>query len=675
MARDLFAQTQQPAAGRDLFASQPPPAPQGESRSIADVLGANQNIAKMQEMADKTRASNPSAARELEDNIKKEIGRTMELEEVRLKNPYLAEMIESTPQWQKSAIGIGRGMTDIGRAVGAAGPEQSTEALNALEGQSKAGEGARMLGQAAPFAPLGVGAAAIKTALPRTAAFSTLGGSEGFLSQTGMGEDPTIATTIGAAVPALATVAPKVVRAAYKPFEEYAQKRKSVKTILGAATPNDIVDEAASIVKTGGPEAQSKLDQLMLTDESVNSIHPTVRKINEAIKEGAAPEDVAKIIEDQRDIASKGEAAKYRLEGEKLKKSKTAQEMIRQGMPKNDVQLIASSSAGDKEAFKKIIDRVKGGLSSSRIKNKLHPQAVVGDSVLERLNYVKKINTEAGEKIKQVAKDELQGKAVSLDEPLANFKAELDSLGVKFDNGQISFEGSALMDLPKLQAPIKRILNRINPARNPSVDAYDAHILKKWFDSNINYGKTPTGGGMEPAVENAIKSFRHDINEALGVLSPKYKAVNTQYADTIGAINDLKNLAGKKRDLAGEFADETLGMLSKRVTSNAMSRGQVGSAIEALEDVSAKYGKVFKDDIATQVQFVNAIEKQLGAFSDTSLMGQVQAPMMRAAGRGAKGDTTMLGVAIDVADALKKKMKPVDEAAYIKALEDLINGK
>jgi hypothetical protein len=485
--------------------------------------------------------------------------------------------------------------------------------------------------------------------------------------------------TVGAILPVAiqkaiipAIKAPKGI---YDAFSDYVSKRKSIKNILESATPNTIVDEAEAIVRTGGENAQSKLDQLMLTHDAMTSPHPTLRLIHDTIQDGGTVDDVAKVISDQKDVASKGVAAKYRLEGAKLEKSETAQELIRQGADKNDVQMVASASDPDKEVFKKILSRVKSGMESSRVKNKLHPQAVIGDSLLERLNYVKDVNKKAGEKISVIANKELKNKTVSLNDPFTKFKDSLDELGVRFDNGKIDFEGSALMDLPKLQKPIINIMNRIDPSRNQKVSAYDAHILKKWFDFNINYGKTPTGGGMEPQVESAIRGFRAGINDELGKISKNYKEANTRYADTIGAINDLKSRAGKTRDLAGDYADETLGMLAKRVTSNAISRGQVRESFEALENVSAKYGKIFKDDIASQVQFVNLLEKKLGAFADNSLMGQVQAPTMRAAERVMSGKIPGLGDAIDAAKAIKQKISPIDEEAYIKALEDLINGK
>lgn len=617
---------------------------------------------------------NPDVQRALGESLQREIERATKMDELKASNPALASNIEEMPKWERSAVNVGRGMHDVYRGAknlfGGNEQEQQTEALDALEAQTPGGEGARMIGQMAPFAPAGVASTAIKSTLPRIAAQSALGSAEGYTSQEGMGNDGTTGAVIGAVAPAAIAVTPKVAKAIYSPFAEFARNRASVKNILGSAAPNDVVDAAESIAKQGGDDAGAQINALMLTDDAVTSAHPTVRKIKEAVDAGATPDDVKAVIAAQKDVATKGEAARYKLAGERVKKSPVAQEMIRQGMSKNDVQLIAAASEADKEVFKKILSRVKGGMASSRVKNREHPQGVVGDSLLKRLEYVSAKNKEAGQRIKQVAQSELKGKPVSLNGPLENFKAKLDDMGVKFNDGKVDFEGSALMDLPKFQTPIRNILKRIDPERNPNVDAYAAHNLKKWFDSNINYGKSPTGAGMTPEVESAIRGFRADINETLGNLSPKYKAVNTQYADTIGAINDLKSLAGKRRDLAGDHADETLGMLSKRVTSNAMSRGDVSSAIEALEDVSAKYGKVFKDDIATQVQLVNAIEKKLGAFSDTSLMGQVQAPMERLATGG-----SVVSTGLDALKAVKNKLSPKDEESYIKALEALINGK
>ena len=645
-----------------------------EGRSIAEVLGSNPKIAKMQELVAADSGGDPSRAAQLRKGLQAEIQKTMELEELRATNPHLAETIEAMPQWQKSAGIFGRGLHDVSRGLGLEGEEEDTAALDVLGKQTQGAEGSRMLGQMAPFAPLGVGAGAIRSTIPRVAAYSALGGTEGYTSQVGEGKDPTLATAIGVAVPPLASVAPRATRFMADVYGEYAEKRQKTKRILGAATPDDIVDEAEAIVRTGGADAQTKLDDLIVSDDAAVSIHPTVRKIRESVEGGGTADEVAEIIESQKGLADSAQAAQFRLEGAKLKKSVPAKKLISQGVRKSDVQMISAASEGDKVAFGRIIERARKGMENSKFGAKFPPQAVVGDSLLDRLKAVTEINKDAGKRINQVAKSELKGRQVSLDQPLMNFKSKLDEFGVTFDGGKINFEGSALMDLPDLQAPIKRILKRIDPARSPNVDAYDAHILKRWFDKNISHGKTPAGGGLDADVEIAIKGFRRDINTELGLMSKKYEAVNTQYADTIGPINDLRTLAGRSRDLSGDFADETLGRLSRRVTSNAMSRGTVSKAIEDLENVSAKYGKVFKDDIATQVIFINALERRMGAFSDTSFMGQIDAPLARMGANTAAGGMPGVSDAIDVVKAIKGKISPADEASFLKAIEDLIKG-
>lgn len=602
--------------------------------------------------------------------IEREVAKITELEQLREKNPYLASIIEEMPEWKKSAVNFGRGITDIGRALGIVGEEDQKEALDALQGQSQ--PGARTLGQMAPFIPLGgavgLGAKAVGMGtVPTTAAYSALGATEGYTSAAGEGRDPILSTAIGALAPPLAVIAPKLISSAAGAVTRKLSSADDIKNILGAAQPDETVVQIERLLKKGTADAGDQIKQLLISSDT--TAHPTLKKVAETVAGGGTSDDIAEVIAAQKLKGTEGAAAKFSLEANKVVSSPKAKELIRQGMPPEDVQFIKASSAADKEAYNKMIDYAERGVKSSSAKNVFHPQSIVGDSVHERLKAVQELNKKAGGNIDRISRKTLKGKPIVLDEPMGKFITKLKDLGVTFKKGNIDFDGSALMDLPKAQAPIKRILNRLDPKRNPNVTAYDAHILKKWFDSNINYGKTPTSGGIDPAVERAIKGFRKDINEAIGAISPEYKAVNAQYADTIGKINDFKSIAGKKTNLAGDYAEESLGMLSKRVTSNAMSRGAVKEAIKGLEDVAAKYGKVFDTKVVDQVQFVNAMEKTLGAFSDTSLLGQVSTANKLSSKRG----LTVMDAGVEALDYVTKKLKPQDKEAYIKALRALVN--
>ena len=676
MARNLFAEdvaVSDAPKGRNLFANSGEPsqpgAPQVEPMSISEAMASNPNIEKLQGLiAQHSNSPDKSTVRVLNESLQKEIAKTMQLAQLRSENPALAETIEGMPQWERSAVNFGRGMTDIGRGLGLVG-EEVTPALDALQSQTSGGEGARMLGQMAPFAPLGVGASAIRGAIPSAMAYSGLGATEGYTSQTGMGEDPTLATAIGAAAPVLAVGAPKLASWAKGLIDKRIASKDEVKQILEAAKPSEIVDQVDELIKTQSPDAAENVRRLVLDSSVSESAHPTVKKIAAVVEGGGNADDIAKVIDEQKLKATEGAAAKFALENGKVTSNPNAKEIIRLGMPDNDAQMITSTARNNRDAFNKMLTYAESGVKSSAAKNRFHPQSVVGDSLKDRLKEVTRINREAGTEINKAASN-LKGERVVLNDAFNSFTGRLDDLGVKYDGGKLNFEKSDLVDLPELQAPIERVIKRLDPSRNPNVTAYDAHVLKRWFDKNINYDKS-VKGAMDADVERAIKGFRADINKAIGDISPEYRAANKKYAESIDAIDQIKSVAGKRRDLSGDSADETLGMLAKRVTSNAMSRGAVSDSIKALEDIAAKYGKPFKVSVVNQVQFVTAMEKNLRAFSDTSLMGQVTtANKVAGAATGTRG---MLDVADDAFKYVKGKIKPKDEQAYIKALRKLIN--
>lgn len=619
-----------------------------------------------------------NAFRRITDSLNAEIQNTIKQEEFRRSNPELAKVADETPEWKKNLIGIGRGMADIGRGLGIAGEESEAEklALQAVEDQSSAGRWSRSLGQAAPFLPLaGLSAyaapAITATAGPalggaiNTAGYSALGGSEGYLSSVGEGKDPTIPTLVGAGVPVAGPLASKAISGVSSVIRGAASKSEDISNILKSAAKSDTVDQISAISKKGGDDQTIK----MLESIPENETHITALKVKNAIEAGATGDDVAKILRDQKLKATEGAGARYKLKGSGYTSDKKSKELIRQGMQENDVQLISSSSKADKAAYKKIAFRAGEGLKSSAKKADMPPQAVVGESLLERLRAVESINKTAGSKIDGIAK---KVGRVELNDAFYNFKKGLDNLGVKFRDGNADFEGSALMDLEDLQNPILKIIKRLDPARNKNVTGYDAHILKKWFDKQINYGGGKAGVAVDKDVERLISGLRADVNKAIGIKSPEYKRVNTEYSESIGAINDLRSIAGRKTNLFGDYADESLGALSRRVTSNATSRGAVLEAIKNLEDVSAKYGEVFDSSVSNQVMFVNALEKKLGAFNDTSLMGQFQAPLQRASIGGGGEIGPMLDIGGKAIKGVVGKLKPKNDDAFLKAINDLI---
>jgi hypothetical protein len=141
-------------------------------------------------------------------------------------DPIERSLVEDIGPLRAAAIGAGRGFTTIGRAVGLADPESESEraSIESLRSVRPVSVGAgEILGESAPFLPLGVGAAAIKSALPRAAAVGLTGALEGGLISRGEGKDVgdqfkaagiggTVAGALELGLPVLGRIGGKIIR-------------------------------------------------------------------------------------------------------------------------------------------------------------------------------------------------------------------------------------------------------------------------------------------------------------------------------------------------------------------------------------------------------------------------------------------------------------------------------
>lgn len=372
--------------------------------------------------------------------------------------------------------------------------------------------------------------------------------------------------------------------------------------------------------------------------------------------------------ETSRDLAA------YRLDPEKLAQGATravrdpqAREAVKQGF---DDGVISAVKAASKESKKKLL---KMTLSAEQAKKDAvfgsynRPADVAGDSLAERLKYVKRVNTDAGKQLDDVAKS-LRGQAADFDTPANSFYTQLDDMGVTVgENGQLNFRGSDIEGITGAEKIIKQVADRVN--RTSSQDAYDMHRLKRFIDEQVSYGKTTEG--LSGKAERALKGLRASIDESLDNQFPEYNRVNTQYSDTIQAIDAFRDAAGSKVNLFGENSDKALGTVARRLLSNTQSRVNLIDSIKNLEDTSLKYGAKFDDDIMTQMLFADELDKLFGTQARTSLQGDVG----KATRRGletATGQRSLSGLAIDAASSGIEKARGINEENAFKSIKELL---
>jgi len=520
---------------------------------------------------------------------------------------------------------------------------------------------AGMAAAATPFLEPGAGARAVEstrealTYQPRTEAgqaglqavgelvepvTEALGAAEEFLGET------TLEATGSPALAAIAKTIPTALGEAIGAagIVAGAKGAKSIKQV------SDSLKEVEGLRREGVRTAKKTAPDSWLFDYET----PTKKVIREAIENN--PTDNI--------------TAKYMIDGSgKVKTDPVARDVIKQGFDEGLVAAIKGSQPADKTAMTKMLDIVEKGKKNRTYARKNRPSDVIGDSILKRFKSVRDANSQAGKRLDSVAQG-LKGKQVNSSNAVSGFLDDLDNMGISIDeNFKPSFSGSDIEGVPAAENAIRKVATRLKKMSD-SGDAYDAHRMKRFIDEQVSYGKA--GEGLTGKSEQVIKRLRRNVDGELDAEFPEYNEVNTQYSDTITALDDFKKAAGSNFDPLSPGADKFVGNLSRRLLSNVQSRVKLMDSISELEDVSRKYGKVFDDDIFTQAMFVDEIENVFGSFAPTSLQGVTE----KAITQGARAVTDSAAeTAIKAVSGVAKRLTGGSEEKAIKSMRKLLSGK
>jgi len=343
-------------------------------------------------------------------------------------------------------------------------------------------------------------------------------------------------------------------------------------------------------------------------------------------------------------------------------------EARKQGFDDSVTTLIANASPTDRRKMARMVSIVESGKGDARAKALVRTADVAGDALVKKIDFVKGNNKQAGQQLNRVAKG-LKGKEVDVKEPINKFFNDMDELGVTFDkNGKPNFEGSQIEGVAPAESLINKISLRIK--RKPNPDALEAHQFKKFIDENVSFGKTAEGlGGKTEAV---AKSLRKGVNESISSEFPKYKEANKRFSDTITALDELQDVAGRKLDFSGPNADKAAGVLLRSQTNNTKGRANLLTAIKNLEDTAKKYGGSFDDDILNLSIFSDELDAVFGSGARTSLRGEVGK-----AGSDVAIDISTMSIPGALAVGAKagaKRIRGINEKNQLKAIKALLKG-
>jgi len=342
-------------------------------------------------------------------------------------------------------------------------------------------------------------------------------------------------------------------------------------------------------------------------------------------------------------------------------------EARKQGFDDSVTTLLANASPIDRRKMAEMVSIVERGKGDARAKALVRTADVAGDALVKKIDFVQGNNKQAGQQLNRVAKG-LKGQDVDIKNPVNKFISDLDALGVTFDNnGKPIFEGSQIEGVTPAESLINKIALRIK--RKPEPDALEAHQFKKFIDENVAFGRS-AAEGLSGKTESVVKSLRRGVNESISDISDNYWQANKQFSDTITALNELQDVAGRKLDFSGPNADKAAGVLLRSQTNNTKGRANLLTAIKNLEDTAQKYGGSFDDDILTLSIFSDELDAVFGSGARTSLRGEV-----RKAGVDAAIDISQMTIpgALAVgAKAVTKRVRGINEANQLKAIKRLL---
>ena len=135
------------------------------------------------------------------------------------------------------------------------------------------------------------------------------------------------------------------------------------------------------------------------------------------------------------------------------------------------------------------------------------------------------------------------------------------------------------------------------------------------------------------------------------------------------ALDDIQEAVGKKVNFESDRAGEAFGTALRKVLSNYASRNTIIDSIDRVETIAKKYGLKIKDDLMTQIIFVNEIDRMFGAVAKGSLKGVFEQGLRKgsdfARSSAAEKAVMLVGRAGEA-------VRGINEENAIKAIEEIL---
>lgn len=374
-------------------------------------------------------------------------------------------------------------------------------------------------------------------------------------------------------------------------------------------------------------------------------------------------------------------SAGFKLEGKNVVTDKPAQKLLKQGIDETDVAIMQSMSPADRAAAKKMVSIAKE-VSETGLPTK-RQQEVVGQAFMKRAKDVENLNRSAGGQIDDIARTKLAGQKVNAGKATDQFFNQLERDGVDIDALRLAqtkeeiaqaFEGSSYEGLDTVQRTVKTVLKRVDPdLAGADMDGLALHRAKRFIDNQVTYGKNAEG--LVGDAERLLKGLRSNIDDVLDTTFPDYNVANTQYRDTIEALDEMRRLIGRDFVGSGDIANLRAGEVMNRLLGQASAKPL--SAVQNLENTALKYGIKYDDSILKQVRFADLLDDIYETVPKGSLQGRVAGGVAQGVDQGVGfmnrlRQGGLISASIDTAGDIAKSAAGITPEARQKAIEEFL---
>lgn len=348
---------------------------------------------------------------------------------------------------------------------------------------------------------------------------------------------------------------------------------------------------------------------------------------------------------------------------------KVVESALKQGFQPKDIKFMSTIGEADKQAIREMKDLAEKASGDLRAEVGKRPIDVVGDSGVDTLREIQKVNAKSGADVDATARA-LAGQEVATDNLSEQALKLLSDSGIVIrmsPNGRNTFDFSKSI-FKKTPAITKTLERALSDMPNLSMDAYDLHKFKKSLDEVVSYGTQ--GEGLDGKAKAMLKQIRGLADETLDSKFPEYNKANTDFKVTRELLDEAQGLVGKNTDFLTKQASQDFGQTMRSLFSNNKTRGRLTTFLENLQTTAKTYGLPADKNLVDQAIFAQILESVYGTQAITGLQGEVT----KAIKKGLDFVDRPVGASIDTVLEKVEKMRGINPEEKKKII-DLFIGK